>query len=262
MEYLHAIILGIVQGIAEFLPISSSGHLVLADALLRQFCEQSVPKESATMGIALHFGTLMSILVIYRKELSAAIKDWSLLFKIVVATIPVAIIGIALNDHIERVFSTPLLVGCALLLTAVFLVTAGKLQRADSHQDSIDLKTAVVIGLFQAIAVVPGVSRSGSTIAAGLLRGLNREDAAKFSFLIAIPAIGGASAVQLLKILSGREDFSGDPGALAAGMVTAFVVGVLSLNWLLKMIVKDRLNVFACYCAAVGVGTIIWQLAV
>lgn len=260
MEYVHAVILGIVQGIAEFLPISSSGHLVIADALLREFSDQTVPQESATMGIALHFGTLMSILVVYRNELPGVLRDFGLMFNIVLATIPVGLVGVLLNDYVEAIFSTPLLVGCALFVTAAFLMIGKTLQRSESHRSSIDTATAVFIGLFQAIAIVPGISRSGSTIAAGLLRGLTREDAAKFSFLIAIPAIGGASAVQFLKIASGKEEFSGNPMALLMGTVAAFAVGLLSLNWLLKMIVKDRLDVFAGYCGFVGLATIIWQL--
>ena len=261
MEYIHAVILGVVQGIAEFLPVSSSGHLVIADAVLREFSGKTVPSESATMGIALHFGTLMSILVVFRKELIGFLSDRRLVAQIVIATIPVGIVGVFFGSWIERAFQTPLLAGCALLVTALFLVAGHVLQKKEEAESEISMLAAVVIGLFQAVAVVPGISRSGSTIAAGMFCGLNRPQAARFSFLIAIPAIGGAAVMQLKKVLTGEEPFSGDPWAITLGTVIAFVVGVFSLRWLLKLVVADRLYVFAVYCVLVGGLTIAWQLS-
>ena len=260
MEYVHAIILGVVQGIAEFLPISSSGHLVIADAVLREFSDSTVPRESATMGIALHFGTLLSILVVYRKELLGFISDRRLVTQIIIATIPVGIVGVMFGSWVEHAFQTPLLAGCALIVTAAFLLAGHALQRRDDHVAEISMVTAFVIGLFQAVAVVPGISRSGSTIAAGMFQGLTRARAAQFSFLIAIPAIGGAAVMQLKKVLTGEEPFSGDSGAIALGTVVAFVVGVFALRWLLKLVVADRIYVFAIYCVLVGCSTIVWQI--
>lgn len=290
MDYVHAIILAVVQGIAEFLPISSSGHLVISNALLQQFLGASLPAsvtDSATMGIALHFGTLLSILVVYRKELIDVLKDVHTLAMIVVATIPVGVVGLLLKDYVDQAFHSPLIAGCALLATAAFLLTGRRLQNQSpaavpdattpdvatktdavtapdagaSSQAPIGLGTAIAVGLFQAIAIVPGISRSGSTIAAGMACGMKREDAARFSFLIAIPAIGGASVLELKDFVTGEASFSGSPLPVLVGMLVSFVVGVVALRWLIRMVVADRLHLFAFYCLAAGLATIIWQLS-
>ena len=260
MEFVHAIILGLVQGIAEFLPISSSGHLVIVDALLRDLCGTAVPSEGATMGIALHFGTLMSILVVYRKDFRLVLADRYLVLMIVAATVPMGVIGILFKSQIEQAFQEPILAGAALLVTAVFLVVGRWLQRHDESDSHIGLRSALTIGLFQAVAVVPGISRSGSTIAAGMACGHARASAARFSFLIAIPAIGGASLMQLKDILTGEASASGNPLAIALGTVIAFAVGVVALRWLLRLVVADRLHLFAVYCSVAGILTIGWQL--
>ncbi|MFY9252447.1 MAG: undecaprenyl-diphosphate phosphatase [Fuerstiella sp.] len=261
MEYIHAAILGLVQGIAEFLPISSSGHLVIADALLHQFSGGSVPQESATMGIALHFGTLLSILVVLRSDLIKLLSDRRTILMIVIATIPVGIIGVLLKDYVDAAFNSPLVAGIALLITAAFLMTGRWLQNNASQLTSVNTGAAVAIGLFQAVAIVPGISRSGSTIAAGMACGLKREDAARFSFLIAIPAIGGAAVVQLKDILTGEEQFTGAPAAILFGTLIAFLVGVVALKWLLKLVVADKIHWFAMYCLVVGLLTIVWQIS-
>ena len=260
MEYVNAVILGIIQGIAEFLPISSSGHLVIADALLREFGNTSAPKESATMEIALHFGTLLSILLVYRRDLVKLLSDRRLMLMIVLATVPVGLVGIFLKDYVNAAFGNPLLAGCALIVTAGFLLAGRSLQKPAPASDSISARTAVTVGVFQAVAVIPGISRSGSTIAAGMGCGLSRENAARFSFFIAIPAIGGAAVMQLKDLMTGDAVLSGDPGALALGTVTAFVVGVVSLRWLIRLVVADRLHWFAAYCLVAGLLTIVWQL--
>ena len=262
MEYVHALILGIVQGVAEFLPISSSGHLVIADAILRDTSGLSTPKESVTMEIALHFGTLLSILVVFREDLLKLVADKRLIGMIIVATIPVGVVGLAFKSHLEAAFASPLLAGCALLGTAGFLLAGRWLQKQQGRAlDQMSWPMATAIGVFQTIAVVPGVSRSGSTIAAGMACGLDRPAAARFSFLIAIPAIGGATVLQLKKIVLDGEPVTGSVGAVALGTVVAFVVGWLSLQWLLKIVVADRLHWFAIYCVVAGACTITWQLA-
>ena len=261
MEYAHAVILGIVQGIAEFLPISSSGHLVIADALLRQYVDASAPQESTTMGIALHFGTLLSILVVYRRELVALLKDRWLMLMIVVATIPVGVVGLSLKDYVDQAFGSPLLAGAALLVTAAFLMAGRALQRTDRELSTMSTRMATIVGIFQAIAIVPGISRSGSTIAAGMACGLKREDAARFSFLIAIPAIGGAAVMELKDLVTGEETFHGSPWPLLLGTVISFVVGVAALRILIRLVVADRLHYFAAYCVLVGSLTVLWQLS-
>lgn len=261
-EYLHAAILGIVQGIAEFLPISSSGHLVIAGELLQRYAGTEMPAESTTMSIALHFGTLLSILVVYRHDLKSVLRDRRLLILIVVATIPVGIAGLLLEDYVERIFSTPLIAGEALIGTAVLLLTGRQLQQRRPSASELTVFSAGFIGVFQAIAIIPGISRSGSTIAAGLACGLPREQAARFSFLIAIPAIGGASVVKAKDLVTGEAVMESGYLPLLLGMLTAFVVGVAALSWLLKIVTADRLHWFAAYCLAAGMATILWQMSV
>lgn len=259
-EYLHAIVLGVVQGIAEFLPISSSGHLVISDALMRQFSGATLPAESKTMGIALHFGTLLSILVVYREELIGLLKDRRTIGLIVLATIPVGLVGVFAKKYVDAVFASPLLAGCALMVTAGFLLVGQRLQRKDEKPRQITAVAALAIGLFQAIAIVPGISRSGSTIAAAMACGQRREDAARFSFLIAIPAIGGAAVMEMKDFLTGEATFDGNMAPVLLGTVIAFVVGFFALRWLIRIVVADRMHYFAIYCLMAGALTITWQL--
>lgn len=261
MDYVNAIILGIVQGIAEFLPISSSGHLVIADALLRDFNGTETPKESVTMEIALHFGTLLSILLVYRHDLKKLLFDRQLMMMIVIATVPVGLVGILLKDYIDDAFSKPILAGCALMVTAAFLLAGRKLQGAGKPLNQMTILNATVIGLFQAIAIIPGISRSGSTIAAGMANGLNREESARFSFLIAIPAIAGATLVQAKDLVTGDESYTGNAGPVLLGTLISFLVGVIALRWLLRIVVADRLHIFAVYCVIAGCLTVAWQLS-
>ena len=259
-EYLHAAILGIVQGVAEFLPISSSGHLVICGALLQQYGGTRLPAESTGMSIALHFGTLLSILVVYRRDLIPVLRDFRLLCLIVVATIPVGLVGLLFKDEVETLFNTPLLAGEALIATSVFLLIGRHLHRKQNQTSALGLLSAAVIGLFQAVAIIPGISRSGSTIAAGLSCGLSREEAARFSFLIAIPAIAGVFAVQANDFVNGEADVDTNLLPVGLGTAIAFVVGVAALSWLLRMLRSDRLHWFAGYCLLAGVATISWQL--
>ncbi|MEZ6059485.1 MAG: undecaprenyl-diphosphate phosphatase [Planctomycetaceae bacterium] len=262
MEYVHTIILGLIQGVAEFLPISSSGHLVIAGALLDSYSTTSLPKEGALLEIALHFGTLLSILVVYRNDLWQVLKDFRTLAMIVIATIPVGFAGLLLKDHVDEIFSKPLLAGVALLFTAAFLLIGKWLQNRKAAVDRMSTGSAIAIGLFQAVAIIPGISRSGSTIAAGLACGLKRADAARFSFLIAIPAIGGASVVKMKDFVTGEATLGGNLWPVVAGTVVAFVVGIVALKWLIRLVVADRLHWFAMYCIIAGLATIAWQLSI
>ena len=260
-EYVYAAILGVVQGIAEFLPISSSGHLVIVEALLREFSSAPMPSwlKGMTMNVALHFGTLLSIAVVYCKDLLELRKNERLLMMIVLASVPVGVVGLMFKDQIEAMFDSTLAAGCCLLVTAAFLLMAKKWQSGTTDLDRLSVWAAWVIGIFQAIAILPGVSRAGSTVAAGLVCGLKRPDAARFSFFIAIPAIGGATLLELLKILEGKVavDIAWQPMLL--GAVISFVVGVVCLRWLIRLLVADRLHWFAIYCLIVGSLTIAWQ---
>ena len=168
--------------------------------------------------------------------------------------------GLLLKDFVDQNFQAPLVAGCALLFTAGFLWFGQRLQANENATDHLTIGAALGIGIFQAIAIVPGISRSGSTIAAGLACGLKREAAARFSFLIAIPAIGGASVLELKDLLAGEKPFTGDLVALILGMLVSCVVGLLALNWLIRIVAKDKLHWFAIYCVVIGGATITWQV--
>ncbi len=261
MDYVYAAILGVVQGIAEFLPISSSGHLVIAEALIRECSSAPLPDwlKGMTMNVALHFGTLLSIAVVYFRDLLDLRKNLRLIAMIVVASIPVAIIGLVFKDQIEAAFDSTMAAGCGLLVTAVFLLIARKLQSGTLDVDRMPVWSAWFIGVFQAVAILPGISRAGSTVASGLVCGLKREDSARFSFFIAMPAIGGATLLELLKILRGKAAMDVAWQPMLLGGVISFVVGVLCLRWLIRLLVADRLHWFAIYCLIVGSLTIAWQ---
>ncbi|REJ74139.1 MAG: undecaprenyl-diphosphate phosphatase [Planctomycetota bacterium] len=253
MDYFTAILLGAIQGVAEFLPISSSGHLVIGEALL------GGEYENVRINVALHFGTLLSILVVYRNRLFPILKSPRLCVAIVVATLPVVVVGLLLKDQIDRFFDTPVVAGCALCVTALLMALTRRVEHGERRLEKISWRDALVVGLFQAIAPVPGISRSGSTIFGGLVSGLRRDAAADFSFFIAIPALTGAMVLHLGDLLhAGESDLGWGP--LLTGTVTAFGVGVVALHGLLKLVVGRKLHWFAWYCGAVGIATIIWQL--
>lgn len=260
-EYIEAIVLGIVQGIAEFLPISSSGHLViLQEPLSRWLGTPADETGNLQLYVALHFGTLLSILVVYRDDLKQLVRKPRLCIAIVLATIPVVIVGFGFKDALEEAFATPLLAGCMLLVTAFLLLLGQRMERGDRSCDEISLLQAVAIGLFQAVAIVPGISRSGSTIAGGLVVGLRRDAAATFSFFIAIPAISGAVVLHLAEAVTKGEWGETSVSALLVGAGTSFVVGYFALRWLLRIVSQRRLHWFAYYCGLAAAATIIWKV--
>ncbi len=263
MDILQAVILGIVQGIGEFLPISSSGHLVIAGELLETATGQKTDSGAKLlMNVTLHAGTLLSILIVYQREIFKLRLQPRVCLLLIVASIPAAAAGFALKDFFERVFETPLVAGVALFGTAGLLVTGQRLEKNVADYEQLTVKQSLLIGLFQAFALIPGISRSGSTISGGLICGMKRDSAAAFSFLMAIPVIGGAALLELKDVVTGEAAVSQDfIAAMLAGGVTSFVVGLVALRWLISLISRGRLHWFAYYCAAVGTATIVWQLA-
>ena len=193
MEILQAIILGIVQGVGEFLPISSSGHLVIVGAILDQSAgTESDAASKLLMNVVLPAGTLLSILIVYRNELIKLRLQPRVCLLIVLASVPAGLLGVFAKDLFAEVFATPLIAGIALCVTAALLVGGQQLERNELDYNQLSFGKALAIGCFQAAALVPGISRSGSTISSGLALGLKREAAAAFSFLMAVPVIGGA----------------------------------------------------------------------
>ena len=257
-------ILGLIQGLTEYLPVSSSGHLAIGSYLFGIEGE-----ENLAFTVVVHVATVLSTFVILWSEI-----DWIFrgLFKfklndetkyflnIVVSMIPIGIVGVFFKDYVEEVFGSGLLiVGCMLLLTAALL--AFSYYAKPRIKQTITWKDALVIGLAQAAAVMPGLSRSGSTIATGLLLGNKKEMMAQFSFLMVIPPILGEALLDTMKALKGANPF-GDIStlALAVGFVAAFVSGCLACKWMINIVKKGKLIYFGIYCAIVGVVTIICSL--
>lgn len=262
-ELIKAIVLGIIQGITEFLPISSDGHLVIFHALLENwFGKPDSPGASPLhFDVVLHIGTLGSILVVYRRELFGLLSNLRLCLLILLATIPAGVIGLLLKDQVEQAFNSPLMAGYGLLVTAGMLLSGHVWGRERKGLDLLTPRDAILIGFAQSLAIGPGISRSGSTIPVGLICGLRREAAATLSFLMAVPVIGGAALLVIKDILAGKGGtFRTD--LLIAGTLTSFVVGVGALTLLLKVLARGKLHWFAYYCIVVGIGTIIWQLVI
>jgi undecaprenyl-diphosphatase len=259
MKYLETIFLGIIQGIAEFLPISSSGHLVIVEAVLEALTGRHVdPESNLQLNIALHFGTLLSIVVIYFRDLMQILWKPRVILAIGVATAPLVLVAI-FKDWYEAA-NTPFVAGIGLCVTATLLFLTPRIDGGTRGLDDIRLRDALVIGLFQMVAPLPGVSRSGSTIVAGLLTGLNRETAAKFSFLIAIPAILGATVFELKDVLEDPQAQSLATGPVLAGTVVSFAVGLASLKLLLRLISSRKLIYFGWYCLCMGWIVLTWQI--
>lgn len=257
------ILLAIVQGIAEFLPISSSGHLVVLATLLGADAENF---DLVELNIVLHAGTLGSILVVYRKQLFVALtKDWQILFLLAVATMPAVIAALVLKvTHADDLLESPLVAGICLLMTGVILLLSQRLPQREQTYEATSWSQAWWIGCAQAFAILPGISRSGSTICSGQALGLSREGAATFSFLMAVPAILGAIVLELAKSLSESSDADNGLPAwlLLLGALVSFVVGWGSLTVLLQMVQRGRLHWFAWWCFAVGLFVLVWQTTI
>ncbi len=252
-ETLRFVILAIIQGIAEFLPISSSGHLVVVDAILGN------SNESAELNIVLHFGTLLAILVFYRQRIRELItQDRRVIPLLVVGTIPVGIIGLWVKKNHECILSNALLAGFMLPLTGFMLMLLATLKPGKKGYKDLSVVPVLLIGFAQAFAVLPGISRSGSTIVMGSLLGLKQQSAATFSFLLAIPAIGGASLVEAKEIF---EEGAETPfWLLGLGAAISFGVGLLALRLLVRWIEKGRLQWFAYWLIPFGFAVVVWQL--
>lgn len=248
MSLFQSIILAIIQGITEFLPVSSSGHLILFQKLF------GITTPPVLFDVLLHLGTLGAILVFFRKEIIILIKEWRKNIKVwillVIATIPAVIIGLCINNMIEEIFNSIRLVGGMWLIMGIMLLLTKKMKNNETKikLEEIKNKDALIIGLFQAFALFPGISRSGSTIFGGLLRKLNPETAFTFSFLLAIPAILGATILQVISNKpSGMDLVSGILPMLLSGLV-----GFITLKFLQKTLISNKFYLFGIYCLIIG----------
>jgi undecaprenyl-diphosphatase len=253
------ILLAVVQGIAEFLPVSSSGHVVVLASVLADR-ESPLGFDLTGLNIVLHFGTLLSILVYYRKQIIRLLgEDRRVIPLLVLGTIPAALIGLTIKQMFPFMLEEPFLAGCLLVVNAGILAWAAQVPVKPGAYLELDTRRTIGIGLAQAVAILPGISRSGATISAGLAAGLTRRDAATFSFLLAIPAIAGASVLEARDLFS-QSAMSLPWSHLAIGAAVAFGVGLVSLTVLVRIIETGRLVWFAYWCLTVGVGVICWQL--
>ncbi len=260
MDYFTVILLGVIQGIAEFLPVSSSGHLVIAAALFTRLGYSSGNLQSIEVNIALHVGTLLSIAVVYRRHFAEVLRRPRLMLAIVAATLPLIPVALLLKETIDRLFETPLVAGGMLCVTALLMGLARRVERGSRGREGIGVREGLLIGLFQAAAILPGLSRSGSTIFGGLVGGLKRDAATHFSFYIGFVAILGAAVLYGRKLWEqGPADVA--PGPMLAGAATSFLVGVLALRGLLSVVQRQKLHWFAWYCGVVGAATVVWQLS-
>ncbi len=256
----RAVVLGIVQGITEFLPISSDGHLALMQASLNSWFGTTGDGNTLELVLALHVGTLVSIILVFWKDLKKLPSQPWLCGLLVLATIPAGLVGLLFKKTFEEAFNSPLIAGIGFLVTAAALLAGQWFERPRIQEQQLSLLQAFWIGCCQSLALLPGVSRSGTTIAAGLSAGLERTASARFSFLMAVPVIGGATLLMVKDVVE-QGHTSHSLSALIVGAITAGVVGYFSLNWLLKMVTQRRLHWFAYYCLALGIVTIVWSSA-
>lgn len=274
MDVIQALILGFIQGLTEYLPVSSSGHLTIGANLFGLSGE-----ENLLFNVVVHVATVCSTLVILWKEIVWIFKG---LFKIgndeqgrfllnneqkyalniIVSMIPVGIVGVFFKDYIEEIFGSGLLiVGCMLLLTATLL--AFSYYAKPRQKEEVSLVDAFIIGLAQACAVMPGLSRSGSTIATGLLLGNSKEKLAQFSFLMVIPPILGEALLDVLKVMkNGFDEVSAGISltALVVGFLAAFISGCVACKWMINIVKKGKLIYFAIYCAIIGCATLLYSI--
>ncbi len=261
-ETIKAIILGIIQGLTEFLPVSSSGHLELAKFFMK---DTSMAEQSMLMTVILHGATALSTIVIFRKDIAAIVRDVTSLkwneetaftFKILLSVIPAVFVGLLFEAQIESLFNKQLLlVGTMLLVTGILLFLADRAKNTDKNVSS---KHAFLIGVSQAMAILPGISRSGATISTSVMLGIDRERAARFSFLMVIPLILGKMGKDLM---GGQILFSPEIVLpLTAGFIAAFITGLFACQWMIRLVKNSKLSYFAVYCFVIGVLAIGWGL--
>lgn len=263
MEVIDAIILGVIQGLTEFLPVSSSGHLELGKAILG---DNSLPKESLLFTVVLHFATALSTIVVFRKDILEIIKgilkfecneDMNFISKIAISMIPATITGVFFEEELELLFGGQIaLVGFMLIITALLLYLA---DRAKNTNKSVSFSNAFIIGISQAIAILPGISRSGATISTSVLLGNDKTKAARFSFLMVVPLIFGKIAKDILNGELTYESSNFLP--LSIGFVAAFIAGLFACTWMIALVKKSKLTYFSIYCAIVGLIAIIWAVS-
>jgi undecaprenyl-diphosphatase len=266
MNWLEALLLGVVQGLTEFLPVSSSGHLTIAQTLLGVEFQEG---DMLTFDVAVHAATVCATLVVLWREVAWILRGtfttvkWNqekiYAGKILLSMVPVFIVGMFFKDKVEAIFGSGLLVvGICLLITATLLLFAQYAKPREKAE--ISWLDSFIIGIGQAIAVLPGLSRSGTTIATGILLGNKKEEVAHFSFLMVLIPIFGAALLDAKDILSGEVESELSIGCLVIGFIAAFVTGCAACKWMIEIVKKQKLIYFAIYCLAIGVFAIVYGL--
>ena len=268
MSFAAAVLLGAIQGLTEFLPVSSSAHLILARAF---FGWETPPAFALAFDVALHVGTLCAIMVFFRAEIAGMARSLpgvfsrqpdrsaTLLRMIAIGTVPVVAVALAFNDFIEKVLRTPAVAAGALVVGAVLMLIAERLGPRSRGEESIGWWEAVLIGCGQAAALIPGMSRSGGTISVGMFLGIRRDAAARFTFLLAIPAMLAAAAKEA-KELATMPLPPGAESLLAVGVVVSAVTGYVTIKYFLRFLAGHRLDVFAVYRLVLAAVTVVWLM--
>lgn len=264
MTVFEAIILGIVQGLTEFLPVSSSGHLEIASVLLGS---ASLPEENLLFTVVVHFATALSTIVVFRKDIAQILRglfqfkwneETAFSFKIILSLIPATVIGLLFEEELEQLFGGKIIfVGSMLLVTALLLFLADK---AKNTGKSVSTAHAIIVGLAQAVALLPGISRSGATISTSVLLGIDKEKAARFSFLMVLPLIIGKIGKDILDGVLTHE--SENFGTMAVAFIAAFISGLLACSWMIQLVKKSKLTFFSVYCLIVGLIAIIGGIVI
>ncbi len=268
MSIFQAFILGIVQGITEFIPISSSAHL----ALVPYWLNWQLPEEAAfVFDVLVQMGTLVAVIIYFYKDIALIIRSFfkgiwqkkpfstsesKIGWYIIIATLLSGVIGVLLKDRVEYAFSNPFLIAVFLLVTAVIMALAEWWQRKPREDQKVNALDAVIIGLFQTLAIFPGISRSGATISGGLFRGINRESSARFSFILSIPIMLAAGLLSLMDLFK-LPDLSQFLPVMAIGFVVSAIVGYFAIAWLMKFISRKPLYYFSIYCVLISSVTLI-----
>ncbi len=247
MTLLEAIVLGIAQGLTEFLPVSSSGHLVLLQKLF------GITDHVLAVSVMMHFGTLFSVVVFYRRKILEMLKKPFSRFNILVVltAVPAALVGILFSDFFDSVYSSGRLLGFSFLLTALILWLSGRSTGSGRKEEALGVADSLTVGLAQCLAILPGVSRSGTTISAGLFRGIDRELAAMFSFLNSIILIAGATALELPDMFSGGIGIPAH--ILLAGFLVSFATGYAAIAFMVNLLKTRSLRPFSWYVGALGI---------
>jgi undecaprenyl-diphosphatase len=270
MTILQAIILGIVQGLTEFLPISSSGHLLLVPWLFNWHFLLENPDLNKTFDVALHLGTFVAVVVYFWREIVKLIGAWvrsiarrslaeaeaKLAWLLIVSTIPAALVGVLFEDFITERLGKPWMIGVAMIVFAGFMYLIDHIAKLDRDMEQLSWFDALLIGVAQALALLPGVSRSGITMMTGLLLRLDRESAARYSFLMSIPVIGGAAAFKGLKVAQDGLP-AGTATPFLVGMATAAISGLAAIWFVLAYLKRHNFNLFVVYRIVVGVGVLV-----